>query len=173
MSDQPLWAQQLDEIRYQQEEDTRLGILRVEVLGPAATAGSKTLIRNTAGKVVGTRDSNKRSYPWRQDMRAMMVDARSPGFAPWDVAVEATLTLYVLRPKSHYGTGARCERLKANAPEFPPTGLDLDKVARCCGDAMKGIWLKDDARISKWTIERLYCLDGEVERTVITCKVRV
>jgi Holliday junction resolvase RusA-like endonuclease len=145
--------------------------LTVTVLGPAATQGSKTPIRNKIGQAVGSRESSKRSRPWRQDVRGMMADARPEVFFPLDEAVTMTLTVYVSRPRSHFNSKGY---LKANAPPFPPSGLDLDKIQRAVGDAAQGIWITNDSRISRWESQRLYCYQalGEVERTVITCELR-
>ncbi len=143
--------------------------LTVEILGPAATQGSKTPIRNKAGIIVGSRESSKRSRPWRQDLRALMVEALPTMFDLLDEAVQMTLTVYVQRPKAHFTSKGY---LKTNAPAFPPSGLDLDKIQRAVGDAAQGIWLTNDSRISRWVSERFYCGPGEVERTVITCELR-
>jgi len=154
-------------ILFAEDEPLRL---TMEILGPAATQGSKTPIRNKFGQIVGSRESSKRSRPWRQDVRAMMEAARPEGFLPWDEAVTMSLTIYMRRPKAHFDSKGR---LKQSAPPFPPNGLDIDKVQRCIGDAAKGIWITDDRRISKWhDPQRFYCAPGEVERTVITCELR-
>lgn len=148
--------------------------LSVNVLGPAATQGSKTPIRNRVGAIVGSRESSKRSRPWRQDVRALMLAAVPEDFSPLDEAVKMTLTVYVPRPKAHYRAGRLRHNamLKPNAPPFPPSGLDLDKIQRAVGDAAQGIWITNDSRISRWASERFYCVLGEVERTVITCEIR-
>ena len=150
-------------------------VLSVTVLGPAASQGSKTPIRNKQGQAVGSRESSKKVKPWRQDVKALMVEELERtslsydgdhSFTLWDEAVFVALRIYVLRPKGHFNSKGQ---LKPTAPQYPPSGLDVDKVQRAVGDAMKGIWVRDDARISKWDSERLY---DERERTVITAQLR-
>lgn len=156
-------------IEFAEDEPLRLQIV---AYGPAASQGSKTPIKNKIGQIVGSRESSKRSRPWRQDVQALMLEVVPEGFQPIDEAVTVRLAIYLSRPNSHFGSGKNSNILKSNAPRFPPTGLDIDKVQRAVGDAMKGIWLKDDARISRWRAMRFYCGPGEPGRTVITCEIR-
>lgn len=147
-------------------------ILSVVILGKAATQGSKTPIRNKAGQVVGMREDNPKSRPWRQDVAKTMLAARPEGFRVWDEAVAVEVTIYVPRPKSHFGTGRNAGILKDDAPQFPPNGLDCDKVMRAIGDAGTTVWWRDDSRISKITVERLYCKGEKPERTEIRATPR-
>ena len=68
---------------------------------------------------------------------------------PLDVPVEVGAKFYLQRPKK--------PRL-----EHAATGLDLDKLQRCVGDALErsGV-LKNDARIVKWRAEKHWTHDIE------------
>lgn len=146
--------------------------ITVTVIGPAASQGSKTPIYNKLHQVVGMREDNKNVKPWRKRVAKAMVAARPNGFQPWDRAVKVWLKIYVRRPLAHFGTGRNANTLKATAPVYPLSGLDVDKVQRAVGDSGTGILWKDDARISAWDSERLYCGPGEPERVVIVAVAR-
>ena len=68
---------------------------------------------------------------------------------PLDVPVEVHAKFYLQRPKK--------PRL-----EHAATGLDLDKLQRCVGDALErsGV-LKNDARIIRWRAEKHWTHDVE------------
>ena len=73
------------------------------------------------------------------------------GWEPLDEPVEVHATFYLPRPKK--------PRL-----EHAATGLDLDKLQRCVGDALErsGV-LKNDARIVRWRAEKHWTHDIENE----------
>ena len=68
---------------------------------------------------------------------------------PLDTPVEVHATFYLQRPKK--------PRL-----DHAATGLDLDKLQRCVGDALErsGV-LKNDARIVRWRAEKHWTHDIE------------
>src|SRR5690242_20272019 len=76
--------------------------LEIVAFGKPASQGSKTPIRNKAGRVVGMREDNPKARPWRQDVRALMVEALPTMFDLLDDAVTMTLAVYLQRPKAHY-----------------------------------------------------------------------
>lgn len=133
-------------------------ILSCTVYGKAQTQGSKRIGRaRGTGKPIILDDSAK-SRPFRQEVaHAMLAAAKAAGLErPMDGAVAVTLMVSVARPLSHYGTGKRSGILKPSAPVHPATGGDLDKIARLVLDAGTGIWWKDDRRIARLDISRLY-----------------
>ena len=72
----------------------------------------------------------------------------------FDEAIRVTMTVLRLRPKSHYGSGKNAGALKANAPTYPTSAPDLDKLQRSLGDALNGVLWRDDAQISSWRVAR-------------------
>jgi Holliday junction resolvase RusA-like endonuclease len=124
------------------------------VYGEAQTQGSKRI-----GRVKGTGrpivlDDNPRLKSWRGQMQEAMEETAPP--QPIDGPVGCSLTVAVLRPKSHFGTGKNAKALKDSAPAVPSCGKDLDKIARAVGDAGSGLWWRDDSRIVYWEIRRVY-----------------
>lgn len=74
-----------------------------------------------------------------------------------DCPVRAHLVALYRRPRAHYGTGRNGVRLRADAPAFPHAQgrhVDLDKVARALGDAMKRVVWADDVLVTTWLIAR-------------------
>lgn len=132
------------------------------VFGEAAAQGSKTAYANKKGGRPIMVDADKKLKSWRGQLQAEM-DACAPP-SPLDETVWVFLTVYVSRPRSHYGTGRNAGVLKPTAPLLPKSGKDLDKIARAVGDAGSRIWWTDDSRIAAWTIFRLY--DAR-ERTLV------
>lgn len=63
-------------------------------------------------------------------------------------AVFASMRFYVARPKSHWRTGQYAHLLRPNAPRWPTTRPDLDKVLRSTCDAIttSGLW-RDDSQL--------------------------
>lgn len=128
------------------------------VYGAAESQGSKRIGRASSGKPI-ILDASPRTRSWRQELSLEMQRDRPP--TPLLGPVVVGITVFVPRPQSHYGTGRNAGVLKANAPEFPAAGKDLDKVARACLDAAKSIWWRDDRQVCQLCIVRVY---GEAER---------
>jgi Holliday junction resolvase RusA-like endonuclease len=133
------------------------------VIGEAQTQGSKRSFMNPKTKRFIMVEDNPNVKSWRQDITTAMAENR-PG-APIDSAVKMRLTVYVTRPKGHYNSGGQ---LKPNAPEYPPSGKDLDKIQRAIGDAATGIWLTNDARIAWWEARRRYVEPGDVPKVIVS-----
>lgn len=66
------------------------------------------------------------------------------GREPCDGPMCLKVIFYRERPESHFRKGGG---LKANAPAFPHTKPDADKLLRAVQDAMKGVVYTDDSRI--------------------------
>lgn len=57
------------------------------------------------------------------------------------------LVFYRPRNKGHFGTGKNAAVLKDSAPAYPDVKPDIDKLARCALDALKGIVWNDDGQV--------------------------
>ena len=135
--------------------------VRIVVYGEAKTQGSPMVrVNPKTGRAYVAEDTRDgRGFrSWRQELSHAML-AVAPK-TPWDCPVKVVMTIYVPRPKNHYGQGRNAAVLKESAPTIPPTGKDLDKLARCAGDAGTGILWRDDARIAMWELRRGYADDG-------------
>ena len=89
---------------------------------------------------------------WRNHVQFMLEQWTGTWFGGWeplDVPVEVHAKFYLQRPKK--------PRL-----DHAATGLDLDKLQRCVGDALEqsGV-LRNDARITKWRAEKHWTHDIE------------
>jgi len=103
--------------------------------------GSKRVIR---GNLIEMADARLRS--WRQDIAAVS-SQQMQGHLPWQGPVMVAISFYLPRPKAHYGTGKNSERLKPQAPAYPATHPDIDKLIRSVLDAMTGIVFHDDRQV--------------------------
>ena len=67
--------------------------------------------------------------------------------------VYVEITFFFARPKSHYGTGRNCAKLKDSAPKHCTSSLhgDIDKLCRSTLDGLShrsgGCVLKDDSQV--------------------------
>lgn len=71
-------------------------------------------------------------------------------------AIILEITLYIERPRSHYGTGKNTAKLKDSAPIFVVTRPDIDNYAKFIMDALNGKFWKDDAQIIQLVITKRY-----------------
>lgn len=131
------------------------------VYGTAQPQGSKRLIKHRHTGQVLLIDDNKKLKPWRKAVAKVMMTNRPP--SPMDCAVSLDVTLYIARPKGHFGTGRNEGKLKPTAPTIAKSGFDTDKILRGLYDAGKGIWWTDDRRIARVSLTRFYD-DGRGER---------
>lgn len=76
----------------------------------------------------------------------------------WLGEVECTISFAIPRPKSHYGTGKNCLKLKPSAPSDPITKNtgDLDNLIKALWDACEGILFKSDAQVVRVSATKLY-----------------
>lgn len=124
------------------------------VYGPAVSQGSKRLGRAHGSGKPMLLDADPRLKHWRSQMQTEMLKKAPP--APLDAPIWVRITVDVPRPRSHYGTGKNAGLLKSNAPEYPVSGRDLDKVARAVLDAGTGIFWRDDSRVIRLEVSRSY-----------------
>jgi len=101
-------------------------------------------------------EASKKVGPWRAAI-ILEVQRRGLDTAKINDPIAVELTFYRPRPKSH--TNARGV-LKLNAPQFPATIPDLDKLARSTLDAltMSGL-ITDDARVVELNAAKLFVED--------------
>ena len=81
----------------------------------------------------------------KQDVLAQ-IRAEAPE-KPCTNALCMSLTFYIPRPKSHYGTGKNRGVLKKSVPEYVITRPDIDNYIKFILDAMNGLYFKDDSQI--------------------------
>ena len=109
--------------------------------GIPTTQGSyRALISRITGKPVMVPMMTSAMKNWRRTMSKTaraVVGSAEPFAGP--VRVRATFVLQ--RPKR---------------PTNPWPRGDADKLARCCGDALRGIAYVDDAQICVWEIAKVY-----------------
>jgi len=139
------------------------------VPGIPATAGSKTAFPykdKKTGKIrIAMAPANKRQKPWMADVKAFAVEAYKGD--PVKGAVGLYIDFYLPRPKSHYGTGKKIDRLKDSAPGRPITTPDLTKLTRALEDALKGIIWRDDSQVVSQYIEKHYSNKPGAQVTII------
>lgn len=101
---------------------------------------------------------------WTKTAAMVAVVARGPR-PILSVPVCAHLVALYRRPKVHYGTGRNSGHLRDDAPAFPHAlgrHVDLDKVARALGDAMKNVIWADDVLVTTWLIARRWGNSGGI-----------
>ena len=118
---------------------------RAVVFGPPATKGSVRAFVPKGGKHAIVINDNERGKSWQQELSLAMQETRPDRPVVGPVAL--SFTVYMQRPKGHYGTGRKARVLRASAPEWPTVKPDLDKVARAILDAGTGVWYRDDAQV--------------------------
>jgi Holliday junction resolvase RusA-like endonuclease len=147
--------------------DQDVGTITFRVLGDAQPAGSKRAFANKAtGKVIVT-DDNAKGKPWRQEVRAMALEARhATGVAePLYGPVALDVTFVRCRPPGHFGTGRNATRVRPSAPAFPVTRPDTTKLLRCLEDALTGVLWRDDAQVVDQRAKKVF---GVTAMTVVT-----
>lgn len=138
-------------------------IHKATICGPAGVQGSKCAFSHpVTGKVVMI-EGSKEGRSWRQELIQEMHNDQPE--APYDEAVKMRIRIYVHRPSAHFGKNG----LKSNAPAYPKSGKDADKIQRSIGDAAKiARWVKDDSRIAGWDVLRVYTTEElEIERVTV------
>ncbi|HEX4683627.1 MAG TPA: RusA family crossover junction endodeoxyribonuclease [Gemmatimonadaceae bacterium] len=73
-------------------------------------------------------------------------------------AIELAIAFYLPRPKS-------LPRTKTVPHIKAP---DVDKLARCCVDALSGVVFRDDAQVTELIVSKQYAAIGESPRAIVT-----
>lgn len=143
--------------------------MKIIVYGQARPQGSPRAVVGRNGQAFVTEDRRgaRGHRAWRQEVAREMLTVAPP--EPWDQPVSVTLYVYVPRPRAHFRTGKHAAQMKAGAPSVPATGIDLDKLQRCLGDAGTGILWRDDSRIAEWHVYRRFADDGPERIEVEVC----
>ncbi|HKB40473.1 MAG TPA: RusA family crossover junction endodeoxyribonuclease [Gemmataceae bacterium] len=102
---------------------------------------------------------------WRQTIAAAATDMIEQ---PLSGAIAVAADFIFPRPKNHYGTGRNAEKLKVTAPLWHTHAPDLDKLCRAVGDAFKGVVVRDDSQIARWTVVKRYGPRAQAKITVRT-----
>lgn len=132
------------------------------VLGRAQPAGSKRAFPHASTGRVVVVDDAKGSRPWKQEVAGAALAAlgdcpRPPFVGPLALYV----SIYVARPKSHYGTGRNAAVLRPTAPAWPATKPDTTKLVRALEDALTSVLWRDDAQVVQQFAEKRF---GSPER---------
>lgn len=125
------------------------------VIGKPATQGSKVqhILRGRNGQpitkdgrpITVMREMNPKLLAWRQEVAyAASMAYQGPLLSG---AVELHVAFSKPRPKSHYRTGRYAGVLREDAPAYPTTAPDLDKLERAVCDALTGVIWVNDAQI--------------------------
>ena len=86
---------------------------------------------------------------------------------PLDEPLHVGCTFVFDRPKSHYRTGSKSHLLKDSAPYFHTKVPDGDNLFKFIGDALEGVFWKNDSCIAKQESLKLYANDHR-PRTIVT-----
>ena len=136
-----------------------------EVLGKPQPAGSKKgfpIRRKNGGIGVVITDANANAKPWKATVASAAREAYSGPILTGPLSF--CVTFYIVRPKSHFGTGRNKNKLKASAPVYPATKPDVLKLARAVEDALTGVIWRDDSQI---VTELMFKCYGEYARASI------
>ncbi len=133
-----------------------------------APVGSKKLVPGGPRPAPGEADtrkqflveSSKKAGPWRTKVRRA-AKAAWGGWPPMSGAVKVTLRFYFARPSSHLGTVG----LNADAPLYPITEADIDKLVRGVHDEMSERVYADDRLVCALRTTKEY---GSPERCEVT-----
>lgn len=119
------------------------------VPGSPVGKGDHTPFRRQDGSL-GVRDARgKRGADWRSDVRCAAEEALK-GRGAFSGAVRVDVVILVPHPQKHFFVGKRAGELRPNAPTYPTSATDVDKVLRSIGDALNGVLWVDDKFITQW-----------------------
>jgi Holliday junction resolvase RusA-like endonuclease len=152
--------------------------IEFRVLGSAASAGSKDVgvvyRAGPGGSKIPVTDANGRvrtfvkdqsgqaGRDWRSAVAVAGSNARDGNeLLDGPLLIEATIIRQ--RGPGHYGRGRNSSRILPSAPPYPAVMPDLDKLTRAVFDALTGSTWRDDSRVVKMDIEKVYAEPGEPE----------
>lgn len=156
------------------ETQTETKPISFYVLGTPTPKGSMRgfVVRNkTTGKQRAIlAPDNKRSKPWMAIVNYAATEAmRADGLAAFvDQPLEVLIDFRMQRPKNHFTK----KGLRPNAPPFPATKPDIDKLARCLLDALEGVCFDNDSRIVSLIVRKTYANDFAPVGATVTLGVR-
>jgi len=131
-------------------------MIELRVYGRPATAGSKSAFHNKkTGKVI-VAPAGKFQRPWMDSVLWTFLQSKWSRMIPYEGAIILTVTIYFVRPKSHYGTGRNSGILKKTARKRPSTRPDLSKLVRAVEDSLTGYAYKDDGQVVILLADKVY-----------------
>lgn len=122
------------------------------VPGIPAPGGSKKAFYNPKTKKISVVDDCKRNKPWRERVASFAYNHRPDNLIA--CAIDLSVDFIMPRPKSHYGVGRNCDKLKPSAPKFCTKKPDATKLLRALEDALTGMIWRDDSQIVKQTVRK-------------------
>jgi Holliday junction resolvase RusA-like endonuclease len=72
------------------------------------------------------------------------------------------ITVWLPRPRKHFGAGRNADKLKRLAPSWPSVRPDLDNYAKTVFDALRGVAYWDDGQIVTAILQKDYCHNHRV-----------
>jgi len=105
-------------------------------------------------RAVVTDASGQRLKDWRKIIHYTAKQKWSGD--PLEGPVSLTVTIYIKRPKNHYGTGKNAHMLKDTAPKHHIIKPDRTKLLRAIEDGLTGICWKDDSQVISGPCDKLY-----------------
>jgi len=117
----------------------------VFVPGEPKPGGSKRALLARGSKRPVVVDDCKKTKDWQTNVRHFAYQAYEGPLQ--EGALRLTVTFYLVRARSHYGTGRNRNRLKPSAPPDPNRRPDTTKLLRSTEDALTGLVWRDDAQI--------------------------
>jgi crossover junction endodeoxyribonuclease RusA len=124
------------------------------VPGIPRPGGSKKGFLHRHTKRIIITDDAKGNREWKQSV-ALFASQAFKG-EPLTGPLEAVVTFFLPRPKSHYRTGRHCVGLKPGSPIYHTNKPDATKLWRSTEDAMAGIIFADDSSIAMQTVTKVY-----------------
>jgi len=127
---------------------------------PVPKGSAKAFMRKGMRFPVVIQDNADKQKPWAsmigyaaQQAGAQLIQSDS---------VDLRLTFYMPRPKSHLRKDGT---LRPSAPATHTTKPDLDKLIRCCKDALKGVCYVDDSQVNTVHAHKTYQEQHSENRT--------
>jgi len=112
------------------------------------------------GRAIITND-NKKAKQWAAVVSLAALEAMA-GRSAFEGPVVVTVRFDVQRPKAH----STSKGLRPGAPLFSSSKPDVDKLARCCLDALTGVVFLDDAQVARLVVEKRYAASPGARVTV-------
>lgn len=147
--------------------------IRIEVLGAAATAGSKRafamrrrdgslVMRANGTPVVSVTDDCAAGKKWRRTVQAAAWAVLPRGFEPLSGPLRVSFRFELARPQGHYGTGRNAGVVLRSAPRWHVQKPDVLKLARAAEDALTEIVYRDDSQIVDERLEKVWGAAGRL-----------
>ena len=100
--------------------------------------------------------THKRSDALKDYRARCAMAAQAAGASCSSEPISLRAVFYMLRPKSHFGTGRNAHTLKPSAPDYCATTPDIDKILRALLDALTGVCFADDKQVVRAHVVQRY-----------------